>query len=184
MALSLSCEVVPLLERSEDILVVLDHRLVTGLSVPERRLAARVADRAVAAQALLELPNPAFYAVAIGSDIAVATYSGTTADRSRDGIVLLRGGRGPAQPFPGGPAPTSLAAGDVNGDGIADLAVCNQGGNAVTLLLGSADGFKPGATLEALRPQGVAMGDLDGDGKADIAIAGGDQVNVFLTRSK
>jgi len=34
--------------------------------------------------------------------------------------------RGPAQPFPGGPAPTSLAAGDVNGDGIADLAVCNR----------------------------------------------------------
>jgi len=166
-----------------DVAVLRDRLFVP--SWPEAQLAVlHVQKRTVTAQALLELPNPAFYAVAIGSDIAVATYSGTTADRSRDGIVLLRGGRGPAQPFPGGPAPTSLAAGDVNGDGIADLAVCNQGGNAVTLLLGSADGFKPGATLEALRPQGVAMGDLDGDGKADIAIAGGDQVNVFLTRSK
>jgi len=166
-----------------DVAVLRDRLFVP--SWPEAQVAVlHVQKRTVTAQALLEVPNPAFYAVAIGSNIAVATYSGTTADPTRDGVVLLRDGRAPAQIYPAGPAPTSLAAGDVNGDGIADLAVCNQGGDTVTVLLGSADGLRPGATLEAPHPQGIAMGDLDGDGKADVAIAARDEVHVFLTGRK
>jgi hypothetical protein len=166
-----------------DVAVLRDRLFVPSWPQPQVAVL-RVQKRTVSAQELLELPNPAFYAATMDSDIAIATYSGTVADRSRDGIVLLRGGRGPAQPYPAGPAPTSLAAGDVNGDGIADLAVCNQGGNTVAVLLGSADGLRPGASLEAPHPEGIAMGDLDGDGKADIAIAARDEVHVFLTRSR
>jgi hypothetical protein len=74
-----------------DVAVLRDRLFVP--SWPQAQVAVlRVQKRIVTAQSLLELPNPAFYAVAIGSDIAVATYSGTTADRSRDGIVLLRDG--------------------------------------------------------------------------------------------
>jgi hypothetical protein len=155
---------------------------------PQPQLAVLRADKRVLSQvALLDLPNPSFFAAAADfdgdgkPDIAVATYSGATVDPSRDGLVFFSGGRPPAHSFDAGPAPSSLATGDIDGDGIADLAVCDLGG-AVTILLGGKGGLHPGATLPVRQPQSIALGDLDGDGKADLAVAAGDEVIVFLTR--
>ena len=156
---------------------------------PQAQLAVlRAQKRELRQEALLELPNPSFFAVAADfdgdgvPDVAVATYSGNTADATRDGIVFFSGGHAPGKLYPSGRSPTALAAGDVDGDGLADLAVCNQGGDTVTVLLGGRAGLREGATLAAPHPQGVALGDLDGDGKADLAVAAQDEVIVFLTR--
>jgi hypothetical protein len=150
---------------------------------PQAQLAVILAHgRALAPEALLDLPNPSFFATALGADVAVATYSGNTSDTSRDGIVLLSRGQLPAKSFASGHGPTALASGDVDGDGHPDLAVCNQGGDSVTIFLGAAGALREAETLPAAHPQGIALGDLDGDGKADLAVAARDEVIVFLTR--
>jgi hypothetical protein len=148
--------------------------------------------RSFRAARVIQLPNPAFYVAAADvdgdgkADLLVATYSGSTADLSRDGLIFLKGdGHGGfAKPLslPAGPAPTMLAVGDVDGDGIADVAVCDQAGQQVTLF------FKGLHSSEIVHtnapPTGIALGDLDGDGKADLAVATGDAVELFLTKPK
>src|SRR5438067_8771437 len=129
---------------------------------------------------LLAAPHPAFFAV-IGdfdgdgnADIAVVTYSGSIADPSHDSLAVFRGdGKGAfaaARSYPTGPGPVRAAVADLDGDGIADVAVCQFGGG-VKLMLGSRDGLREGETLPASHPQDVAIGDVDGDGKPDLAIA-------------
>jgi len=74
----------------------------------------------------------------------------------------------------GGGSPVSVAVGDLNGDGRADLAVANAGSNALGVLLGQASGaFAPAATYASggVAPYCVAIGDLNGDGRADLAVA-------------
>lgn len=94
--------------------------------------------------------------------------------------VLLGDGRGgfrPAggSPFPVGRAPYPLAAGDVNGDGHADVVTPNVGSNNVTVLLGDGrGGFAPAPASPlavATRPYFVALGDLNGDRRLDLAVA-------------
>ena len=140
---------------------------------PQPQLAVlRVRGRSLEPEARLELPNPSFYAVALGEDVAVATYSGSIADPSRDGIVLLHDGD--VGSYRAGPAPTSLAAA---GD---ELAVCNLGGG-VTIFVNKNHQLHEEVRLPADHPQGIALGDLDGDGKADLAVAAQDEVLIFLT---
>jgi hypothetical protein len=161
---------------------VLGQRLFVS-SWPQPQLAVlRVEGRKLAQEMLVDLPNPSFYVLALGPDVAVATYSGSSADTSRDGLLLLRGGRGPPVAHAAGPGPVRLASGDVDGDGVPDLAVCNAGGN-VQILLGEAQGLREGVTFPAAHPDDAALGDLDGDGKADLAIAADDGVQIFLTKA-
>jgi hypothetical protein len=75
-----------------------------------------------------------------------------------------------------GSNPVSLAVGDFNGDGIADLAVANSGATTVTILLGLADGdFKAAGTVSAgAVPVSVAASHftgLNGDGLAIVGSA-------------
>ena len=72
---------------------------------------------------------------------------------------------------------TAVAAGDLNGDGKADLAVAafeEQGpGDGVAIFLGNGDGtFSAGTFLKTGEPGPVNLGitDLDGDGKKDIVV--------------
>lgn len=102
--------------------------------------------------------------------------------------ILLGDGRGgfrqpPGSPYPAGDSPFAVALGDVNADGIPDLAVVNSpsstadrhGKDGVTILLGRGDGVfraMDGAPLPTERfPNQVAIGDLDGDGVNDVVVS-------------
>lgn len=69
------------------------------------------------------------------------------------------------------PGCTDIAAGDLNGDGRSDLALC--GSNAVIVLLSlPGGGFGPMSVYQAgANPRSIAIGDLNGDGRNDLAVA-------------
>jgi hypothetical protein len=108
------------------------------------------------------------------ADVAVANAGGNTV------TVLLGNGSGgftpaPGSPFAVGAYPYSLAVGDFNGDGVADLATANYHSNNVTVLLGNGSGGFTAATgspfAAGALPLSVAVADFNGDGMADIATA-------------
>ena len=72
-----------------------------------------------------------------------------------------------------GVSPSSVAAGDFNGDGTTDLAAANRGANSVSILLGSREGLFPTRLDLGVGedPWAVAVADIDGDGKNDLAFA-------------
>jgi hypothetical protein len=82
------------------------------------------------------------------------------------------------QDFTAGTHPMSVAIGDLNGDGLPDLAVANYGASSVSVLLNTT---APGASTPTFAakqdfavgsgPRSVAIGDLNGDGRRDIAVA-------------
>jgi hypothetical protein len=94
--------------------------------------------------------------------------------------VMLGNGDGsfrPAGSYYVGGSPVSVAVGDFNGDGVADLAVATSsqfgGSDGVSVLLSNGNG-----TFQARRfnagnyPNAVAVGDFNGDGRLDLAVAG------------
>jgi hypothetical protein len=107
------------------------------------------------------------------ADLAVANGSSGTV------TVLLGNGDGTftaaaGSPITVGSRPVSVAVGDFNGDGKADLAVANYVDNTVTVLLGNGDGTFTAAGSPIVVGNGatsVAVGDFNGDGKADLAVA-------------
>jgi VCBS repeat protein len=82
--------------------------------------------------------------------------------------VTLPGGR----PWFG---PYTVAAADVNHDGVLDLVTPNFVGNSVSVLLGIGDGhFDPAVEFKfsaATTPYDIVVGDFNGDGKPDLATA-------------
>ena len=81
----------------------------------------------------------------------------------------------PSSPYTVGTNPASLAVGDFDGDGNADVAIANYGSNTVTVLLGDGAGGFSAAPFSPFAvgsyPYSVALGDFNGDGKPDLAIA-------------
>jgi hypothetical protein len=99
--------------------------------------------------------------------------------------VLLGNGDGTFQAprnFGTGTRPNSVALGDFNGDGLADLAVANETSGSVSLLLGNGDGtFQVARNFGAgTGPKSVAVGDFNGDGLADLAVANAFFGNVSI----
>ena len=86
---------------------------------------------------------------------------------------------------PSAPPPASVAIGDINGDGQADLAVANSGSDTVSILLGNGTGTFFGGAVNygtGFSPRSVVMGDINGDGKPDLAVANAnsDSVSILL----
>jgi hypothetical protein len=72
-----------------------------------------------------------------------------------------------------GSFPSSVATGDLNGDGSLDLVVANGSDNTVSVLFGNPDAtFQPAIQLAAgSGPVSVVIADFNGDGNLDIATA-------------
>src|SRR5262249_13966372 len=85
--------------------------------------------------------------------------------------------------YPTGISPSSVAIGDLNGDGRLDLVTANIGGDplatptpagTISVLLGNGGGTFSAATpypTGSVLPSSVAIGDLNGDGRLDLAVA-------------
>jgi hypothetical protein len=75
-----------------------------------------------------------------------------------------------------------VSVGDFYGDGIQDLAVANNLGPTVSILLGEGNGAFGAPVNYAVGngPTSVAVGDFDHDGTLDLAVATGAGVNVLL----
>ncbi|MEY3160955.1 MAG: hypothetical protein RIT25_946, partial [Planctomycetota bacterium] len=144
--------------------------------------------------------------------VPTARYGATMSYDSTRGTVVMFGGVDAAgnllndtwlwtgsnwvQPTPvvnGSISPSALASGDVNGDGLADLAITDNGsgvltaGNARFLVnLGNGTAFLEGqlfpSTAFAKACRGVAIGDITGDGKADIVVSEGDATTGLVHR--
>jgi hypothetical protein len=76
-----------------------------------------------------------------------------------------------APPYPNMANPT-VAVGDFNGDGIADIVFTTGVNQTLAVFFGKGDGtFQAGPITPAgFDPNGIAVGDFNGDGKADLAI--------------
>ena len=129
--------------------------------------------------------------VAIGFFVVLASSTGFSADRNRNGVedsLDLRP-EDLALSIPerreSGTTPRSIATGDVNGDGLVDVVVAERHSNNIAIYPGSRDGgLRPAISLAMVNPSWVTVADLDGDGTDDIAATSTltPRVRVFLRR--
>jgi hypothetical protein len=114
-------------------------------------------------------------------DVAVA-HLGMTADGSAYGTevtVLIKQGMGlqdflPYRSYPVADNPYRLAVGDLDLDGLPDLAVAADGGAFMLLQNGAAPGqFMSARSIDGGRARDLAVGDVDRDGLPDVLVVGG-----------
>jgi 6-phosphogluconolactonase (cycloisomerase 2 family) len=145
------------------------------------------------------------YTVAIGDldgdgkpDLAVANYGSSSVsvyrNNSSTGSITSSSFTAKVD-FATGTNPTSIAIGDLDGDGKADLAVSNSYYYTNTIsvfrntsVTGSINGNSFAAKVDlstGQSPYAIAIGELDGDGKPDLAVAnyGSSSVSVFRNKS-
>lgn len=83
-----------------------------------------------------------------------------------------------------GAAPSGVALGDLNGDGLLDLVSVDSGDNAVSVFLATGSGTFASRVSYAAGavPHAVAVADVDRDGRPDVVVAdtGADTVSILL----
>ncbi len=120
-----------------------------------------------------------------------APVAGRTAERTPDDfgrvVVLVNEGTGEFRSLPSylaGDTPSTVALGDVDGDGNLDAVVGNLASDEVTVHLGDGTGALRLASSAGVGqgPVGVALEDLDGDGDLDLAVcnSGSRDVTVLV----
>lgn len=123
----------------------------------------------------------------------IVHYSGQGSDPSKNALSILLGdGKGSfslakGSPFATGHYPGTVAAGDLNADGIADIVVPNYDDGTLTVYLGGRNGINlaPFSPIRVGRtPHGVAIADLNHDGKGDIVVAQEEDNDVLVLLSK
>jgi hypothetical protein len=79
--------------------------------------------------------------------------------------------------YPISNSPAGMATADLNGDGKLDLAIANNGADAVSVMLSNGYGTFGGAVDYAVgvRPYFVAAGDFDNDGNQDLVVTNGNE---------
>ena len=126
-------------------------------------------------------------------DLAVVDSPSSTAEgHGKDGLtVMLGNGNGgftmlAGSPLATGKTPNRVAIGDVNGDGVNDIAVSSPDGNNITLFLMSSRGTVASSSTIAVggKPKGLAIRDLNGDGKADVVTTNNGDNTVTIMLSK
>ena len=118
------------------------------------------------------------------TDLAIANMN--PVQSSSQVKILLGNGNGTFQKPIGykvGTTPSSVAAGDFNGDRKIDLVIVNHPEN-LSVLLGNGDGtFQHQTKYRAGQsPLRVAVGDLNGDGKLDLAVCGESEAGTQIVR--
>ena len=120
-------------------------------------------------------------------DLAVLNSSLFIGAQNSTITILLGNGDGTFTSMPISPTsgqyPQSIAAGDLNGDGIPDLVVGDIDGT-LNILLGNGNGMFTPAPIgpeSGGAPMAIAVGDLNGDGNLDLAVANNNNaVKLFL----
>jgi hypothetical protein len=121
-------------------------------------------------------------------DLAVANQSSNTVSVLRNTGVAGTVSFAAKVDFTTGTRPSSVAIGDVDGDGKPDLAVANNVSSTVSVLrnTGAAGTVSFAAKVDAATgsgPYSVAIGDVDGDGKPDLAVANQSSNTVSVLRN-
>lgn len=126
-------------------------------------------------------------------DLAVVDSPSSMAEgRGKDGLtVMLGNGNGgftilAGSPLATGKIPNRVAIGDVNGDGVNDIAVSSPDDNNITLFLMSSRGTVASRSTITVggKPKGLAIRDLNGDGKADVVTTNNGDNTVTIMLSK
>jgi hypothetical protein len=91
----------------------------------------------------------------------------------------------PGSPYAVGPAPRGIAAGDVDGDLVPDLAITDVVLRNVSFLFSRIIGFAAGDLYPPAQndPVAIDLAHFDGDGRLDLVVAGDDKLVVQLKRA-